>query len=353
MNKINDEIIWECKKIYEEQNIPCAQIAKQFGMSSSTLRRRLKALGVEIIQHPHAGKFEIDEVIELYQKGTQIWKIAEMFKSSEETISKVLKESDIKVERKTNFNTHIFDSIDTEEKAYWLGFLWADGCVITHTEGKYNYAIELGLSIKDYDHLEKFCDFISLSRDKIKIKDEKKHTFKNKVINSGKICRIQISNKHLWNVLNNYGCYPNKTHNEIFPDSKIFSSIDLIPHFLRGFFDGDGWIYLDNRKYLVAGVCGQEQFLNEILKCLPEHLRTISVYSQSDTEVIKTIKWAHLKAQDFINYLYNNSTIHLTRKFNIAAPYIREGISKSGNIGETPEMDNTEITGEIKESPAS
>ena len=47
-----------------------------------------------------------------------------------------------------------------------------------------------------------------------------------------------------------------------------------------------------------------------------------------------------------------NYSIYLDRKFNIAAPYIREGISKLGNIGKTPEMDNTEITTETKESVA-
>ena len=46
-------------------------------------------------------------------------------------------------------------------------------------------------------------------------------------------------------------------------------------------------------------------------------------------------------------------TLYLDRKFNIAAPYIREGISKLGNIGKTPEMDNTEINSETKESESS
>lgn len=353
MSRISDEIILECKKIYEETHTPCAQIAEQFGITAATLRRRLKALGVKIIQHPHAGKFEIKEVIKLYNEGIQIWKIAEMFRSSEETISKVLKENNVKVERKTAFNQHIFDIIDTEEKAYWLGFLWADGSVITHNEERHTYAIELGISIKDYEHLEKFCDFISLSRDRIKIREAKDNVYKDKIIHSGKSCRVQISNKHLWNILNNYGCSPNKTYNEQFPKLEIFNNTNLIHHFLRGFFDGDGWIHIDSRNYLVTGLCGQEQFLIEVLKNLPKNLQTMSICSSPDTNIIKTVKWTNSKAQDFINYVYKNSTIHLNRKFNIAAPYIREGISKSINIGETPEMDNTEITEETKESSAS
>ena len=55
-----------------------------------------------------------------------------------------------------------FDKINTEEKAYWLGFLYADGS-ISSKEDK----IELGLAEKDLHHIEKFKqthDKIFLSR---------------------------------------------------------------------------------------------------------------------------------------------------------------------------------------------
>lgn len=49
-----------------------------------------------------------------------------------------------------------------------------------------------------------------------------------------------------------------------------------------------------------------------------------------------------------IIFLYSNSTIYLDRKYNIIAPYIREDVRKSGNIGESPtNEDNTEINSEI------
>ena len=99
MAKIKEEIILECKRMYEEDHISCAQIAKHFGIGSATVRRRLKALGVKIIQHPHAGIFDIKEVLKLYEGGTPIWKIAKKFKSSEETISKVLKEQGVTVKK--------------------------------------------------------------------------------------------------------------------------------------------------------------------------------------------------------------------------------------------------------------
>ena len=51
----------------------------------------------------------------------------------------------------------IFETIDTEEKAYWLGFLYADGSV-----GSTDNRIELGLAEKDLRHIEKFRDFIGI-----------------------------------------------------------------------------------------------------------------------------------------------------------------------------------------------
>lgn len=53
-------------------------------------------------------------------------------------------------------------------------------------------------------------------------------------------CSWYVTNYHLWNTLNNYGCIPNKSLTLKFPDESIFKSKDLIRHFIRGYFDGDG-----------------------------------------------------------------------------------------------------------------
>jgi intein/homing endonuclease len=49
-----------------------------------------------------------------------------------------------------------------------------------------------------------------------------------------------ISNKYFWNTLNNLGCIPKKSLRLEFPNENIFKSKDLIRHFIRGYFDGDG-----------------------------------------------------------------------------------------------------------------
>lgn len=355
MKKISNEIIESCKRLYQEEGLSCAEIARRTGIGEATIRRRLKALGVQIIQYRHAGKFEISDVINEYSNGISIKEIAKKYKSSEETISRVLKENGVEVFRngvKPSFNSHIFDSIDTEEKAYWLGFIWADGCILNQRKEKHNYGFELGIAIKDIEHLKLFCNFISLDKSKIKIRLGKEIIFRDKTIKSGESCRIQISNEHFWKTLYNLGCVPDKTHHEIFPKESVFKSKELIHHFIRGFFDGDGWVYLNNRNYLNVGICGQQEFLETILKYIPEDI-VKNINNLSNTEIIKVLRWGGTKAEVFLNYIYKNSTISLDRKFNISAPYIRKSMSKSGNIGKPPEMDNTEINSEIKESESS
>ncbi len=48
------------------------------------------------------------------------------------------------------FDKNMFKKIDSEEKAYWLGFLEADGCI---HGGEGDYRIEIGLAEKDFHYL--------------------------------------------------------------------------------------------------------------------------------------------------------------------------------------------------------
>ena len=53
------------------------------------------------------------------------------------------------------YNRHIFDEINSPEKAYWLGFIVADGYL---NDDKNMLRIKLGN--KDKSHLEKFIKFL-------------------------------------------------------------------------------------------------------------------------------------------------------------------------------------------------
>ena len=108
----------------------------------------------------------------------------------------------------TNFN-----KIDTEEKAYWLGFLYADGSV-----GSKEDKIELGLAEKDLKHIEKFRDFMNITN-KISYRERtKSYRMSFRSIQ----CKQDLINK---------GCVPKKSLILNFPNENQVTKL-LIRHLI-------------------------------------------------------------------------------------------------------------------------
>lgn len=244
-----------------------------------------------------------------------------------------------------NFN--IFDNIDNEEKAYWLGFIYADGTIRSQeNRTKPFYQFELSLSIVDISHLEKFKKFINLENE-IKVDDQR--------------CRIVFNNKHLWNALNDLGCIPNKSQYDIdFPE--IPNS--LIRHFMRGYFDGDGCISRKINKNSVAiltNVIGSESFLNTFEKYLSfSKPVTRTIDKRWTSEFTRQLVFKQDESMYLIKFLYDNSNIYLDRKYKLYE-FFKEIPCRSlkefnellvGNIGEVWD-DNTEINSEITQGSES
>ena len=147
------------------------------------------------------------------------------------TFSNTLKLEGMNVRRKIDVDDTLFESIDNPFKAYWLGFLYADGN-ITYNLLKTKYSVELCLSEKDLDHLEKYKNFLNTS---------KKISYRSNT----KSYRLNIQSKKMCENLINLGCTPKKSLTLKFPE---FLSEDLVNHFIRGYFDGDGSISISNKN---------------------------------------------------------------------------------------------------------
>ena len=133
-------------------------------------------------------------------------------------------------------NNSYFENIDTQEKAYWLGFIYADGYI-----GKNNNNGRFGISLstEDIDHLYKFKESI-----------ESSHPINKYRVSSGykigaEYCRIIICEEKLVNDLIKQGCVYNKTN--ILSPPNIDKK--LRRHFIRGYMDGDGSIIIHKNKY--------------------------------------------------------------------------------------------------------
>lgn len=214
-------------------------------------------------------------------------------------------------------NYNYFDSIDTEEKAYWLGFIFADGN-ISKSERIYkgkikkgNYRFEVSLKDTDREHLEKFAKEISFEKE-IKI---------SQTNSKAKRCRLYFNNKHFWNTLNNYGCTPSKSLTLKFPNISIFKDTSLIKHFIRGYVDGDGSIAYKNAKHtdFQLRILGTEHFLSNLQKNLPlEKLNKL----YKDTNIYE-LCFNSSRGLYVCKYLYENSNIYLDRKFERYTQYSR------------------------------
>lgn len=307
----NLEINEQIKKLYVENKLGSTTIANIVGLSESTIRRRLSKMGITL-RKPK--KLDEQLVISRYLEGIPIYVIAKELDSCEETISKLLKVNKISVDGRSRikFNDTVFDIIDTEEKAYWLGFIYADGYIATINPEKPNYAFEISLKSCDFEHLNKLNSFFEYKGNNVKI---------SRVNSNYERCRWAISNKHLWNTLNNYGCTPRKSLTLKFPNINIFSRKELVRHFIRGYFDGDGGVsyYDKEHRFPAAYFCGTKEFLEGLNNYIPVNL-DIHNSSSGGTYVLNT---ACRKAMALLHYLYDNCSLFLDRKYNLFINFCR------------------------------
>jgi hypothetical protein len=264
--------------------------------------------------------------------------IAKEFGVSKALVDKVFTKLDLHTtnNRKNVFNFHVFDTIDTEEKAYWLGFLYADGCV-----RELGYLLSLQLAKKDRDHIVKFKNFLGDTRDEDKcIRHVVYDRGEGFGINDGYAYRVYC--KQIFKSLVKCGCVPRKSLILKFPDESIFAKKELIYDFIRGYTDGDGCICEDRERLSIA-MAGTYDFLSGVLRYLPQFP---NVYKRSDARIFE-IKCRFNKADEAAYRLYEHATIYLDRKYLRYATLCKLHNSEtSDKIGESCDA-NAEVTPEI------
>lgn len=196
-------------------------------------------------------------------------------------------------------NHNYFKVIDDEHKAYWLGFLYADG----YNNEKF-YQVEITLKDEDkyiLEELKKDCESI--------------YDIKYKEVNlNGKIfpCnRLTLYSKEISQDLKKLGCMQKKSLIIKFPTEEQVPN-SLIHHFMRGYFDGNGCI------------SGNNFMLNSTKDFLDEYIKRL----RNNTDISKAgyfnidgqgHRWSHASKRDLqkiFNYLYKDATIYLHRKYN-------------------------------------
>lgn len=248
-----------------------------------------------------------NSIIKLYNSGISPKEISKILNLKVSRIYKYLKSiSILKDKRSANkihyCNSSYFKIIDSSDKAYFLGLLFADGC---------NTKIGLTISLAEKDKyiLEKLRENLEFTGNLILRKARK-------INYSNQFC-LQIFNKDLSNNLSDLGCIPRKSLILKFPIKEQVPE-GLMSHFIRGYFDGDGCIFNPNGKSNSINFVGTKDF---IISLKQHFINTLGVKDNKvfigKNKITTTITWSSIRDTQLIkDYLYNNSNeLYLKRKF--------------------------------------
>lgn len=165
------------------------------------------------------------------------------------------------------FNSHYFDVIDTPRKAYWLGFIYADGWITKYRShpGRNNYEFGMELQRSDryiLEELNKDLGGVHAIKDLENTNSNKLGTQKaDKTFSSA----LRVYSKDIVNGLLSNGIDLRKTVSDVFP--KV--SEDMFPAFLRGYIDGDGCIHKMKANRLAVHITGANlkamEYLRDVL----------------------------------------------------------------------------------------
>jgi len=276
-------------------------------MNSKTGKRHAYKLGHWAKAHQKALTTGQElEVVHLYrEEKKKVSEIMVAFQVSRETIARVLKRHRVqrrsRSEELTRYseNSHYFHYINNPNKAYWIGFIAADGCVVT--DNSVNYLI-ITLHARDYNHVVKFKHAIESDRP-VKLYEP---------VNSCPRAVISVHNKAMVADLAQWRIVPRKTNILTFPEN-------LLPSFhrdyIRGYVDGDGCISSWNGK-LSFDLCGTRPMMQRIQEILVSmcHLRPTKISTYKGKNIYRFSYGGNLQVPRIIHYLYHGAETYLDRK---------------------------------------
>ena len=257
------------------------------------------------------------EIIKYYLSQPMTMKQVEnKYELSHPTITKILKDIPKYTKAKLNnpnMREHFFQDINEEAKAYFLGLLVSDGNIFKDNTGR-QASISITLDLKDEYMLKKFKEVLQAN---------------TSVGHDGRGCgQIAVRSNIMAEDLAKYGVVPRKSYNTYLP----LLSKEMMPHLIRGIFDGDGSIMAKpnpsndghNRFLHSISFCGTHQLMEDISNYILENLGIkTAVYDYKDRNL------SELKIQNIDNiakfgyWIYRNSTIFLNRKKDIFNDFLK------------------------------
>lgn len=344
---MKENLLNNVKKLIE-QNYRVKEICQELRISQKQYRYYREKLGITMDKSLESLKSKViknssehykeakTKVKDLYKKLQNLDKVASELNVSRDFVRTHLKRQGVNIvnlQNIVNLDETVFEKIDSEEKAYWLGFLMADGNISNKNLSNRN-RVEVTLAEKDKNHLEKLKSFLDY-KGKISYREKQK------------AYRLAFNSVKMHQDLNNLGCTPVKSLTLEFPSEEKVPQ-EFIPHFIRGYFDGDGSI-LNPEKYPIGiSILGTYSFLNTIL----QKLKIVKQVLRKDKRHISntfSINLCGNNARSFVEFIYKDANVYLERKYKRYIAHIarfnRNVKTVEGKIGEVRlNKDNTELT---------
>jgi len=260
-----------------------------------------------------------EAVREEYKKTFMVSKVIDSLGVCEKTVKDALTHFGIKQidilagnqhARKHPTNESFFEIIDTEEKAYWLGFMYADGCVNIrknpNRRSSMIYVAQIGLAEKDGYMVRKLS--VAIHGKNLC----KKYIYKNRSPETQNQIYLAIRSKKMVEDLIKQGCFQRKSLTLRFPTSDQVPD-HLLHHFIRGYFDGDGSTGIYGPRD--QGVCSLISS-NDFCRSFSELMARIDIKTRIDRSRKRyaVVYLSSPRIPAFADYIYRDATIWLKRK---------------------------------------
>jgi transposase-like protein len=298
----------------QTKNLYYTEIAREVGVSESTVDRILKRSGTQAKQKRISPEVEA-QIIRLYDgEGKSACQIEKQLGVGSTTVYRIRKRSGLQsrtqqVAQRKNTLDHSCFSVLTEQSLYWAGYLMADGCV-------YKNQVVLGAKEADGEHLHRFLAF---ARSNAAITPSCRNGYPQ--------LQVRVYSDKIARDLAKLGVVPRKSLT-----AKASKQVAARLEFWRGVFDGDGslGIYADRRKTpprraarlcLVGSQFLLEQFRTFLARNGVKSKATIRIKKPHNHFVFELEGRAAVHA---VRLVYADTSLHLPRKYVLAQKILKE-----------------------------
>lgn len=256
-----------------------------------------------------------NSTVEEYLSGSTLKQLGEKYGCDKGTVKRFLIKQGIEIRKPKNispysFNEEWLDCLDSEEKNYFLGMFFADGC----NESNSN-RIMISLQESDKRILEKFSELWESNRPLIFNPAKGENRSNN--------WSFFLTSHRISSRLTELGAGPRKSLTLKFPK---YLSDNFLKDFIRGYFDGDGCISFRTNKTVRISFAGTQDFLTSLQSILQEKLNIESIlHKQGNIWILSFCKKEY--TYKFLNWIYKDASIYLDRKHEKYQKFLQQNES--------------------------